>query len=48
VKLDFGMGAMGAKCIWSNSSAAGMAFDQPLEALPDLDVKQIIEQKEAA
>ena len=48
VKLDFGLGAISAKCIWSNSGVAGLAFDQPLAALPDLDVNQPCKDKEAA
>lgn len=50
VKLDFGMGTIAAKCIWSNANVAGMAFDKALAALPELelDAKQSVQQKEAA
>lgn len=48
VKLDFGMGAVAAKCIWTNKQVAGMAFDKPLAALPDLADGEAARMKEAA
>lgn len=48
MKIDFGIGSISAKCIWTNDSVAGLAFDKPLKTLPDLDLIQVVRQKEAA
>ena len=48
VMLDFGMGAVPAKCLWTDSRAAGMAFEGPLAVLPDANGPELGVLKAAA